>query len=143
MPNNLTPAAPTDVMPAHLSRSFHEELRLEADLNMYPDGNSDRNALALNNRRYFSMSQSLIPTDWSTLRTFFFAHQGRAFYFYNPRETVPPFTSDPTGANTVGRYTVAFDGPWSESYTNERADVSGGTFHGYAATVSLSLREIH
>jgi hypothetical protein len=142
MPNNLTPAAPTDVMPAHLTRAFHEELRLEADLNMYPDGSSDRNPLALNNRRYFTMQETLLPDDWAALRTFFNAHQGRAFYFYNPRETVPAFSWDSTGANTVGRYTVAFDGTWSETYGHDRAEVVGGIFKGYAATVSLALREI-
>ena len=34
MPGNLTPATPTDVMPVHLSRAFHEDLHLEAVLNL-------------------------------------------------------------------------------------------------------------
>jgi|SRR5215831_1530503 len=139
MPGNLTPAQPTDVMPAKLSRAFHEEMHLECDLNMYPDGSSDRNALAQNNRRYFTMQQMLVPDDWQALRTFFYNHQGRAFYFYNLRETVPPFSWDPTGQNTVGRYTVAFDGPWTETYGHERGQITSGSF---GATVSLGLREI-
>ena len=117
----------------HLSRAFHEEMHLEADLNIYPDGSSDRRALALNNRRYFTMQQLLIPPDWQALRAFYFAHQGQPFYFYNLRETVPPFTFDPSGQDPIGRYTVAFDGTWSDTYGYQRA---GG------ATVSLGLREI-
>jgi hypothetical protein len=142
MPGNIIAAAPTDVMPAHLSRAFHEEMHLEADLNMYPDGSSDRNPLAQNNRHYFTMQQNLSPDDWSALRSFYYAHQGRAFYFYNPRETVPPFSWDATGQNTVGRYTVAFDGTWSETYGHERAEVVQGAFKGFGAMVSLGLREI-
>ena len=141
MPGNLTPANPTVVMPAHLSRAFHEELHLECDLNLYPDGSSDRNALALNNRRYFTMQQSLAPDAWKQLRTFFYNQQGKAFYFYNPRETVPPFTTDPTGNNTVGRYTVTFDGQWTETYGKDRGFPTSNP-PGFGATVALGLREI-
>ena len=144
MPGNLIPAQPTDVMPARLSRAFHEELHLEADLNQYPDGSSDRNALAQNNRRYFTMQQTLSPDDWQTLRQFFYNHQGRPFYFYNLRETVPPFSWDATGQNPIGRYTVAFDGTWSETYNAHRAqyDPESKVMKGFAADVSLGLREI-
>ena len=142
MPGNLIPAAPTDVMPSHLSRAFHMEVRLEADLNMYPDGSSDRKALALNDRHYFTLQQTLLPDDWQALRTFYLQHQGRAFFFYNLRETVPPFSFDPTGNATVGRYTVAFDGAWSDTYGHERSEVISGVFKGFAATVNIALREI-
>jgi hypothetical protein len=142
MPNNITTPTPTVVMPAHLSRAFHEELHLEADLNMYPDGSSDRNALALNNRRYFTMQQTLLPADYYPLQQFYFTNLGHAFYFYNPRETVPPFTADPTGANTVGRYTVTFDGAWSVTYGNERMQFDSKGFGGNSTTVSLGLREV-
>jgi hypothetical protein len=137
MPGNITPAAPSQVMPQHLATAFHEELHLEADLNVYPDGSSDRNALALNNRRYFSIQRTLMPAEWTALWQFYLQQQGRAFYFYNPRETVPPFSFDPTGQNTVGRYTVVFDSAWSETYTNQRRDQTG-----FGASVQLALREI-
>lgn len=135
MPNNIIAAVPTDVMPAHLSRAFHEERHLECDLNLYPDGSSDRKPLAGagHDRRYFTMQQSLLPTEWQALRTFYFAHQGRPFYFYNPRETVPPFHFDPSGMDPIGRYIVVFDGQWSEVYGYRRAQ---------AANVSLGLREV-
>jgi hypothetical protein len=142
MPGNLIPAAPTDVMPAKLSRAFHADLHLEADLNMYPDGSSDRNPLAQNDRHYFQMQQTLSPDDWQALRSFYDSHLGRPFYFYNLRETVPPWSWDPTGASTVGRYTVVFDGQWSETYGYERGEMILGYFKGFAATVSLGLREV-
>jgi len=130
MPGNITHATPTAVMPARLARAFQESLRLEANLNMYPDGSSDRLALAQNVRHYFAMTEGLTASDWVTLKNFFLQWQGKAFYFYNLRETVPPFTWDPTGANPVGRYTVVFDGSWSDTYQAART------------AVTLALREV-
>lgn len=124
MPNNLNPANPSGVMPKQLCKSFQEELRLEALLNQYPDGSSDRLALALNPRRYFRMTQGLNGADWANMRQFYLNHQGRPFYFYNLRETVPPWSYDPTGQNTIGRYTVVFDGQWSDTYNVARTDVA-------------------
>jgi hypothetical protein len=86
--------------------------------------------LALNVRHYFRMTQGLNPADWQTLRTFFNQWQAKPFYFYNLRETVPPFSFDPTGADTIGRYTVVFDGQWSDTYGIARTDVA------------LALREV-
>jgi hypothetical protein len=42
---------------------------------------------------------------------------------YNPRETVPPFSWDNTGNDPVGRYTVVFDGGWSETTSIGRAQI--------------------
>lgn len=142
MPGNIIAATPTDVMPARLLRAFREEIRLETDLNTYPDGSSDRVALATNDRHYFTMQATLLPDDWAAMRTFFMAHVGRPFYIYNPRETVPPFSWDPTGANPVGRYTVTFDGLWSDTYNHNRGQVTGGVFKGFGADVSVALREV-
>jgi hypothetical protein len=122
MPGNIIPIQPTDVMPYNLSRAFREELRLEALINMYPDGRSDRQALALNVRHYFTLTVPLLRGDWTLLRTFFYDHQGKAFWFYHLRETVPPWTFDPTGQNPIGRYTVAFDGQWSDTVGMARSN---------------------
>jgi hypothetical protein len=124
MPNNLNPANPQGVMPKQLCKSFQEELRLEALLNQYPDGSSDRNALALNVRHYFRMTQGLNGADWAAMRQFYIQQQGRAFYFYNLRETVPPYSWDPSGQNPIGRYTVVFDGQWSDIFNLARTDVA-------------------
>jgi len=124
MPQNLNPANPTTVMPKQLCKSFQEDLRMEALMNQYPDGSSDRLALAQNVRHYFRMMQGLNGTDWANMRQFYINQQGRAFYFYNLRETVPMGSYDPTGQNTVGRYTVVFDGQWSDTYNVARTDVA-------------------
>jgi hypothetical protein len=59
------------------------------------------------------------------LRDFYNARNGpqEAFYFYDPFETVPKFSYDPTGVATAGRYTVRFDSPWQQSGGPARLDV--------------------
>lgn len=114
MPGNVKPAVPVGVFPYGLSNAFTEELRLEPLVNDYPDGSSQRLALALNPRRFFTLTQSLRGAKWATLWSFYQAHRGVPFYFYNLRETVPPWTYDSDGVSTFGRYTVVFDGGWSE-----------------------------
>ena len=124
MPQNLNPAVPVGVMPKQLCKAFQEDERLEALLNQYPDGSSERLALAQNVRHYFRLTLGLNGPDWAALRDFFIAHQGRAFYFYNLRNTVPPFSYDPSGNNPVGRHTVVFDGQWSDTFNVARTDVA-------------------
>jgi hypothetical protein len=126
MPNNLNPANPTDVMPAQLAKAFTLDMQLEMNMNNYPDGSSDRLALALNARAYFRLTQGLSAADWQTMFTFYQNHIIHAFYFYNLRETVPPFSWDATGQDTVGRYTVVFDGPWGDVYLAPRTQVQLG-----------------
>ena len=114
MPANLMPASPTDVMPAVLCRAFNEKLSFEALYNTYPDGSSDRLALVENTRHYFQFTPILAASDFAALRSFFNAHLGVPFWFYNLRETVPPYTWDGTGSSLSGRYAVVFDGQWSD-----------------------------
>ena len=138
MPHNVAPASPVGVMPYGLCVSYSEELRLEALQNLYPDGSSDRLNLALNARRYFKMVRPVSrvlpapPADsqWVQLYKFYQAHIGVPFYFYNLRETVPPWKYDPTGASPSGRYTVVFDGSWSEDSQLARSPIT------------LALREV-
>jgi hypothetical protein len=124
LPGNLIPAAPTDVMPFGLCSQFQEELRFEAYTNTYPDGGSDRAPLQTNPRRFFKMARHVTATQYTALRNFFNAHPVEPFYFYNLRETQPPFTWDPTGSSTFGRYVVVFDGGWSDQITLGRSSVS-------------------
>ena len=123
MPHDIAISTPTAVMPAGLASAFSFDERLDSLDNKYPDGSSDRAALAQAPRRYFSLTRplSLVPpkggglSQWQTLRQFYFAHIGQAFYFYVARETVPPWTPDPTGQAPDGRYAVVFDSAWSET----------------------------
>jgi hypothetical protein len=126
MPNNVIPAEPVDVLPIGLYSAFGEDLRLESLINDYQDGNSQRYALAINARTFFRLTRALTASQWLTLRDFYFAHVGTPFYFYAPRETVPPWTGDPTGADPTGRYTVVFDGAWSEEVRLGRSQAGFG-----------------
>jgi len=126
LPGNITPAQPSDVMPAGLCAAFTEELRLEGFCNTYPDGSSDRAALALNARHFFRFTRNVTGVDYTALWTFVLAHLVEPFYFYNLRETVPPFAWDATGQATSGRYIVAVDGNWSDQMAIGRSQVSLG-----------------
>jgi hypothetical protein len=126
VPGNIIPSTPTDVFPKMLSTAFSEEIRVESLVNNYPDGSSDRQPLVINPRKFFKLTTALTLKQWGVFRAFYFAHKSTAFYFYYGRETVPPYTSDPTGQNTVGRYTVVFDGGYSDSIGLSRSAVSFG-----------------
>ena len=125
MPSNIAPAQPVDVFPRIISAStFTEELRLEEITNSYPDGSSDRQALATTPRRYFHFTFAVTTLLWQRLWTFYLVHKAQAFYIYNPRETVPPFSYDPTGQDPIGRYTMVFDSAWSETTAMTRGQVA-------------------
>jgi hypothetical protein len=126
MPGNIEFATATDVFPAGFYSAFGEELRVEAFSNAYPDGSSDRWPLVEGPRHFFRITRRVTGDDYNTLWTFFKAHLTTPFWFYNPRETTPPFTPDPTGAATDGRYMVVFDGNWSDMFNLGRTEVSLG-----------------
>jgi len=117
MPGTLKTAQPSQVMPAGLCSSFQEMLYLDADIDEYSDGRSTRKPLAVNARRSFVQVRPLTDTMLDTLRAFYLtvARYGRPFYFYNLRETTPPGKWDATGASLPGRYTVVWEGGWTES----------------------------
>ena len=45
------------------------------------------------------------------------------FYSYDPYETSPKFSYDPTGVATTGRHTVRFNSDWQQSSGPARSDV--------------------
>ena len=82
--------------------------------------------LATNSRKRWRLAKRLPAATLQALRNFYDARNGAAeeFYFYDPYETIPKFSYDPTGQSTVGRYTVRFNGDWQQSSTPGRSDVS-------------------
>ena len=126
MPGNLNAAVVVGVMPAGICAAYQEELRLETLVNAYPDGSSDRNALAINVRHFFKLTRKVTSAQYTALWNWYHAHPCDAFYFYNLRETVPPWTWDPSGNQPVGRYIVVFDGSWSETTIMGRSQASLG-----------------
>lgn len=125
MPGSVHNATPLTVLPASLSRAFAHEREYPVLDNDYRNGESQRKAQANNSRKHWRFAKRLAPAQLETLRDFFDARKGpmEPFYFYDPYETSPKFSHDPTGQATAGRYTVRFAGGWSQSVSLGRADV--------------------
>lgn len=126
MPGSVQNAAPTTVLPQSLCRAFSHERAYPLIENEYKNGESQRSVLATNSRKRWRLTKRLTPATLQTLRNFYDARNGttEAFYFYDPYETSPKFSYDPTGAVTQGRYTVRFNSPWQQTVTPGRADVA-------------------
>mgnify|MGYP005817253921 FL=1 len=126
MPGSVQNAAPLTVLPASLSRAFAHEREYPALDNEYRNGESQRSVQAMNSRKRWRLTKRLTAAQLSALRGFYDAHKGPAepFYFYDTYETSPKFSHDPTGQAVVGRYTVRFAGPWEQSTSLARADLT-------------------
>lgn len=125
MPGSIQSAVPATVLPHFLSRSFTRVQEYPVLENEYRNGESQRSVQANNSRKQWRLAKRLTPTQLDALRSFYDARDGSVepFYFYDPYETEPKFTSDPTGVATTGRYTVRFDCDWNQSCGPGRADV--------------------
>ena len=125
MPGSVQNAAPATVLPLSLCKSFVHERAYPLIENEYKNGESQRSVLATNSRRRWRLTKRLPPAALQTLRNFYEARNGttEAFYFYDPYETSPKFSYDPTGVMTIGRYTVRFNSDWQQSSGPGRSDV--------------------
>ena len=126
MPGSVQNAAPATVLPQSLSRAFAHQRAYPMIENAYKNGESQRSVLATTSRKRWRMAKRLPAAVLQSLRNFYDARSGttEAFYFYDPYETSPKFSYDPTGASTVGRYTVRFNGDWQQFSTPGRSDAS-------------------
>lgn len=126
MPGSVQNATPATVMPQSLSRAFAHERAYPLIENEYKNGESQRAVLAVNSRKRWRLAKRLPPAALQSLRDFYDARNGvtEAFYFYDPYETGPQFSYDPTGQSTVGRYTVRFNSEWNQSCEPGRATVN-------------------
>jgi hypothetical protein len=90
------------------------------------NGESQRCGEATNSRKRWRLAKRLTPVQLATLRDFFDARKGptEPFYFYDPYETSPKFSHDPTGQAVTGRYTVRFAGAWEQNTSLARTDLS-------------------
>jgi phage-related protein len=125
MPGSIENAAPATVLPASLCRAFVHERAYPLVENEYRNGESQRSVQSTNSRKRWRLSKRLRPADLQTLRDFYNARQGstEAFYFYDPYETSPKFSHDPTGQAVGGRHTVRFEGEWNQTVGVVRADL--------------------
>jgi len=125
MPGSVANAAPATVMPNSLSRAFEHTREYPVIDNEYRNGESQRSTQASTSRKHWKLTKRLPPTQLAALRNFYDARNGthEPFYFYDPYETSPKFSYDPTGVAVTGRYVVRFDSDWSQSVTPGRSDV--------------------
>ena len=125
MPGSVLIAAPTTVLPASLSRTFARDQEWPVLVNEYRRGEPQTGLLGNASRKRWHLVKRLTPGQMGTLYQFWTDRNGgmEPFYFYDPYETNPRFTSDPTGATMTGRYAVRFDSSWSQSCNLGRGDV--------------------
>jgi phage-related protein len=128
MPGSVQNATPLAVLPVSLSRAFVHEREYPVVDNEYRNGESQRSVQAINSRKRWRLAKRLTLAQLATLRDFYDARRGptEPFYFYDPYETSPKFSHDPTGQAVAGRYTVRFSGEWNQSVGLGRADVNIG-----------------
>ena len=117
MPGSVPNAAPATVLPQSLSGAFVHTREYPVIDNEYRNGESQRSAQATTSRKRWRLAKRLTPTQLAALRDFYVARGGpiEPFYFYDPYETNPKFSYDPTGVALTGRYTVRFNSPWQQS----------------------------
>jgi hypothetical protein len=125
MPGSVQNAAPSTVLPWSLCKAFAHSREFPMIENTYRNGESQRSRLADTSRRKWQTARRLIPSVLQGFREFYDARKGphEPFYFYDPWDTDPKFSYDPTGVETTGRYTVRFDGDWEQMAGKGRADV--------------------
>lgn len=108
MPGNVTTASISTVLPNGLAAAFTEGQDWPILANEpYPDGRTQRSALATSSRKFWQLARRLTQAEWATLLAFYEARKGplEAFHFYPD-----PQTYDASGVSTTGRWSVRFQG---------------------------------
>ncbi len=125
MPGSVQNCAPATVLPQSLSRAFVHTREYPVIDNEYRNGESQRSVEASTSRKRWRLAKRLTPEQLQALRDFYADRNGPAepFYFYDPYETNPKFSYDPSGQAVQGRYIVRFNCEWSQSMSPARAEV--------------------
>ena len=125
MPGSVQNAVPVAVFPHSLSRAFGHAREYIVIENEYRNGESQRSRLVETSRKRWRLSKRLTAAFLQQLRDFYDARKGpeEPFYFYDPWDTSPKFSHDPTGGATAGRYTVRCEGYWEQMVGMGRADI--------------------
>jgi phage-related protein len=123
MPGSVSNASPSTVLPLSLSTAFTHAREYAVNESAYIDGSSQRGRLSETSRKTWRMTKRLTVSELATLFAFYLARHGahEAFYFYDPWAS--GFTHDPDGEQELGRYTVRFEGEWTQMMDIVRGDV--------------------
>lgn len=126
MPGSVVLAQPVGVLPATLSRAFVHAREYPVVVNEYRDGASQRSVQSSTSRKRWRLDKRLTVDELDDLVEFYLDHKGPTvpFYFYDPWETSPKYSHDPSGAATEGRSTVRFEGGMAEAVGIALSDVS-------------------
>ncbi len=126
MPGSVSNAAPVGVLPASLCTAFTEKREWASRLNEYHDGSRQSASPVATSRKSWALKKRLSPSAIAALWNFWAANSHSAFYFYNPFEPASGqavgSNYDATGVSLTGRYTVRFNGDWSQTTGLGRAD---------------------
>ena len=126
MPGSVQNTMPATVLPQSLCRAFVHTREYPVIDNEYRNGESQRSVESSTSRKRWRLAKRLTPAQLQVLRAFYEARNGPAepFYFYDPYETNPKFSYDPTGQAVQGRHTLRFNSEWNQSVSPGRAEVA-------------------
>jgi hypothetical protein len=122
MPGNVPLANTTQVLPQTLCKEFSARRDYPVLVNAYPDGTSHREILTTNSRKSWKTKRRLTAALVSALRAFYDGMGPGAFFFYDPMSIGSNY--DATGASLQGRYTVRFEGAFSQEMGQGLGEVS-------------------
>ena len=118
MPGNVPLADAVEVLPQALCKEFAAARDYPVLVNEYPCGESQREIMATNSRRSWKQKRRLTAALMTALRTFYDARGADPFFFYDPMEPAEGHAIgsnwDGTGASLQGRFTVRFQGAFSQ-----------------------------
>jgi hypothetical protein len=125
MPGSVANAAPDDILPWSLCRTFAHSREFAVLDNEYKNGESQRSLLVATSRKSWKTTRRLTPTQLADFRDFYDDMDGphKPFWFYDPWDTSPKFSYDENGSSPTGRYTVRFAGNWEQMVDIARGEV--------------------
>jgi hypothetical protein len=124
MPGSVENAVVSTVLPWSLCKAFAHSREYIVLENQYLNGERQAKKLVLTSRKSWATQRHLTAAILLAFANFYDARKGpeEAFWFYDPWDAV--FTYDPTGTQTLGRYTVRFDGTWEQMCGAPMADIN-------------------
>lgn len=126
MPGSVANASASTVFPQLLCSAFSESQEWAVERVDYANGEPEVRSRVTIERRAWELNAKLSTAQQATLKAFFTTAKHGAFYFYDLYRPVSgqPIGSnyDGTGVSTQGRFTVRFDGNYTQQMNEGRYD---------------------